>query len=433
MGNIEVRKFVEPAKREALMIKKANITINLTTGSQITWNLQWRQKGPQGNLWLQLSLSLIQRPSFAVTILRKQRATATIEPQTFTYPSGTILKETEVPESFNDLLRNDLVANNAALLGHPRRLQKLLITAFLNSWQQNVLSYGWGKRKTSSPFYLYGGFGISHTNPNNAYHKWPRGYLTDRGAYHIAIKYYPWNFYRGGATLKLVDGQKIAGIAPGSLKVDVRQVDLMQVGTYPVVYTYTNPQNLAETAQLTVPVKVGTTVFPFIAFPKESKLICNQGEKEDYRTFKAVGNWQALNKSNGDYQRLVHGAGLASRKDGSFAVNVFGQVNFQKPGIYPITYQAQNCFGLTTKLVRYFQVIATEKQVKAPKPLVGYINCHPGYWIVVLNAKGQWLYQYLPYGSAWQIYGQMQNRQGQVFYRLANGYWLKAQVLTFKD
>ena len=100
-----------------------------------------------------------------MTILRKQRATAAIEPQTFTYPSGTILKETEVPESFNDLLRNDLVANNAALLGHPRRLQKLLITAFLNSWQQNVLSYGWGKRKTSSPFYLYGGFGISHTIP----------------------------------------------------------------------------------------------------------------------------------------------------------------------------------------------------------------------------------------------------------------------------
>lgn len=88
---------------------------------------------------------------------------------------------------------------------------------------------------------------------------------------------------------------------------------------------------------------------------------------------------------------------------------------------------------MTTKLVRYFQVIATKKPAKTAKPLVGYINCLPGYWIVVLNAKGQWLHQYLPYGSAWKIYGQMQNRQGQVFYRLANGYWLKAQVLTFKE
>lgn len=414
------------------MVKKAKITINLTTGSQTTWQLQWRQKDQQCKLLLQFSWSLTKRPSFAVTLLRKHRATAAIEPQTFTYPSGTVLKETEVPESFNDLLRNDLVANNAALLGHPRRLQKLLITAFLNSWQQNALSYGEGKRKTSSPFYLYGGFGISHTHPNHAYHKWPRGYLTNRGAYYTATKHYPWNFYRGGAALKLVDGQKIAGIAPSSLKVDVKQVDLSQVGTYPVVYTYTNPHNLAETAQLTVPVKVGTTVFPFIAFPKESKLIFNQGEKEDYRPFKAVGNWQAFNKSNGDYQRLVHGEGIACRKDGSLKVKVSGQVNFQKPGIYPITYQAQNCFGLTTKLVRYFQVIATKKPAKTAKPLVGYINCLPGYWIIVLNAKGQWLHQYLPYGSAWKIYGQMQNRQGQVFYRLANGYWLKAQVLTFK-
>lgn len=112
------------------MVKKAKITINLTTGSQTTWQLQWRQKDQQCKLLLQFSWSLTKRPSFAVTLLRKHRATAAIEPQTFTYPSGTVLKETEVPESFNDLLRNDLVANNAALLGHPRRLQKLLITAF---------------------------------------------------------------------------------------------------------------------------------------------------------------------------------------------------------------------------------------------------------------------------------------------------------------
>lgn len=369
------------------------------------------------------------KPSFAVTQMVKN-STGVITPKTKLYDDGAVLTPAQVPASFQNLIEQALVVNNPDLSNAPNRLAQFLVGAFLDSWQQN--------RDFQVDNYLAGGFGISDSDVANSYCQWPQGYLNNEGAYLQAVSDYPNDFYRGGAALQLASGQKIAGLAASVLSADVSKIDLSKAGTYPVVFTYTNPQDATDSAKITVPITVQEALAPVFTFQGGSDLTIHEGQSFDPHNFKVVGDWTIFNEANGDYEKVVNGKGIARNPDGSLAVTVRGSVDVNTPGIYQLVYEATNLAGNKTQLVRNIHVLANPNDQPQSNwtysdfKSIGYVNYVPGYGINVWQEPAaNYTGEKLIHGSAWRISQKAINRQGQVYYRVGKNQWVDGQYLSF--
>ncbi|MGL5885196.1 MAG: immunoglobulin-like domain-containing protein, partial [Bombilactobacillus sp.] len=375
------------------------------------------------------------KPSFSITDVFSGNGASNValQPSTITYDDGAVVKAADVPQSFQNLLKDTLVAGNPDLVNYPNRLQDVLVNAFLNSWQQIPL-----QADKKSPNYLAGGFGISNSDTKNSYSQWPSGYAANTGAYLEAVNHYPGDFYRGGKDLQLIGGGSIDKIPFSSLQADVSKVDLKTVGTYPVVYTYTNPKNAQDTAKITVPVTVKSTNSPVFVFRGGNDLTLHVGDQFNANDYKIVGNRTIYNQYHGDYSRIVNGEGIAKDSSGKPIVTITGQVDVNQPGVYRLTYEAANLSGIKAKLVRQITVLPSDKKPENKEwqvsdfKSIGYVNYVPGYGINVWDAPaGVFTGQRLAHGSAWKIFEKAVNDQGEVYYKVGKNQWLDGKYVAF--
>lgn len=387
------------------------------------------------------------KPSFSTTDVSKGKDPfkVNLRPYTTVYDDGAVLKESDVPENFKNLIAKDLVAGNPDLVSDGKvatgKLQQILISSFLGSWQQNDGSFNQTDTGAgvNSPLYLYGGFGISNSDSKNSYSQWPDGYATPTSKtskYYEAVSRYPGDFYRGGKDLKTMGKEVIKGIPASALKADVSQVDLSKAGSYPVVFTYTNPDNAKDTASITVPITVKDAAAPVFAFQGGSDVTLKVGESFDRNAFKVVGSWQIFNKYEGNYDKLVNYEGIAKNSKGEPEVTISGDVDTQTPGVYQLIYKATSVGGATTTMTRNITVLPKETngdnwQV-SEFASIGYINYVPNYGINVWNAPaGVFTGQRLAHGSAWKIFKKATNAQGKVFYNVGKNQWIDGQYVSF--
>ena len=387
------------------------------------------------------------KPSFSTTDVSKGKDPfkVNLRPYTTVYDDGAVLKESDVPENFKNLIAKDLVAGNPDLVSDGKvatgKLQQILISSFLGSWQQNDGSFNQTDTGAgvNSPLYLYGGFGISNSDSKNSYSQWPDGYATPTSKtskYYEAVSRYPGDFYRGGKDLKTMGKEVIKGIPASALKADVSQVDLTKAGSYPVVFTYTNPDNAKDTASITVPITVKDAAAPVFAFQGGSDVTLKVGESFDRNAFKVVGSWQIFNKYEGNYDKLVNYEGIAKNSKGEPEVTISGNVDTQTPGVYQLIYKATSVGGATTTMTRNITVLPKETngdnwQVNEFAS-IGYINYVPNYGINVWNAPaGVFTGQRLAHGSAWKIFKKATNAQGKVFYNVGKNQWIDGQYVSF--
>ncbi len=387
------------------------------------------------------------KPSFSTTDVSKGKDPfkVNLRPYTTVYDDGAVLKESDVPENFKNLIAKDLVAGNPDLVSDGKvatgKLQQILISSFLGSWQQNDGSFNQTDTGAgvNSPLYLYGGFGISNSDSKNSYSQWPDGYATPTSKtskYYEAVSRYPGDFYRGGKDLKTMGKEVIKGIPASALKADVSQVDLSKAGSYPVVFTYTNPDNAKDTASITVPITVKDAAAPVFAFQGGSDVTLKVGESFDRNAFKVVGSWQIFNKYEGNYDKLVNYEGIAKNSKGEPEVTISGDVDTQTPGVYQLIYKATSIGGATTTMTRNITVLPKETngdnwQV-SEFASIGYINYVPNYGINVWNAPaGVFTGQRLAHGSAWKIFKKATNAQGKVFYNVGKNQWIDGQYVSF--
>lgn len=387
------------------------------------------------------------KPSFSTTDVSKGKDPfkVNLRPYTTVYDDGAVLKESDVPENFKNLIAKDLVAGNPDLVSDGKvatgKLQQILISSFLGSWQQNDGSFNQTDTGAgvNSPLYLYGGFGISNSDSKNSYSQWPDGYATPTSKtskYYEAVSRYPGDFYRGGKDLKTMGKEVIKGIPASALKADVSQVDLSKAGSYPVVFTYTNPNNAKDTASITVPITVKDAAAPVFAFQGGSDVTLKVGESFDRNAFKVVGSWQIFNKYEGNYDKLVNYEGIAKNSKGEPEVTISGDVDTQTPGVYQLIYKATSIGGATTTMTRNITVLPKETngdnwQV-SEFASIGYINYVPNYGINVWNAPaGVFTGQRLAHGSAWKIFKKATNAQGKVFYNVGKNQWIDGQYVSF--
>ena len=387
------------------------------------------------------------KPSFSTTDVSKGKDPfkVNLRPYTTVYDDGAVLKESDVPENFKNLIAKDLVAGNPDLVSDGKvatgKLQQILISSFLGSWQQNDGSFNQTDTGAgvNSPLYLYGGFGISNSDSKNSYSQWPDGYATPTSKtskYYEAVSRYPGDFYRGGKDLKTMGKEVIKGIPASALKADVSQVDLTKAGSYPVVFTYTNPDNAKDTASITVPITVKDAAAPVFAFQGGSDVTLKVGESFDRNAFKVVGSWQIFNKYEGNYDKLVNYEGIAKNSKGEPEVTISGDVDTQTPGVYQLIYKATSVGGATTTMTRNITVLPKETngdnwQVNEFAS-IGYINYVPNYGINVWNAPaGVFTGQRLAHGSAWKIFKKATNAQGKVFYNVGKNQWIDGQYVSF--
>ncbi|BDR56841.1 immunoglobulin-like domain-containing protein [Xylocopilactobacillus apis] len=388
------------------------------------------------------------KPSFSTTDISggNDPFNVSFRPYTTTYDDGAVLKAADVPQNFKNLLSKTLVAGNPDLVGSTAKLQQILVSTFLDSWQQNDGSFkqtdtGAG---VNSPLYMYGGFGISNSDTKNSYAHWPKGYTDNSGEYNTAITNHQGDFYRGGVNLKVADNKgTITGIPFTSLTADVSKVDITKAGTYPVVYTYTNPSNSKDTASITVPVTVSDSSAPVFSFQGTTNTTIHTGDKFDIHNYKVVGSWSIFNNYGGDYNKLPNFEGIAKNTDGTPKVTVTGTVDTHKPGIYQLTYKATSTSGAVTEMVRNITVLPTNGSSNPSNPdtidwninaykAVGYINYVPGYGIMVYNAPaGAGTGQRLAHGTAWKISQRAVNAKGETFYRVGNNQWINGKYVTF--
>ena len=380
------------------------------------------------------------KPSFSTTDVSQGNDPFDVKfrPYTTLYDDGAILKGADVPQNFKNLLDNSLVVGNQDLINHPDHLSQILVNAFLNSWQQNDGSFDQTDTAVgvNSPLYLYGGFGISNSDSKNSYSQWPDGYATNSGDYLKAANYFSGDFYRGGKDLQLVRGGKVSGIPDSALQADVSQINLRQAGSYPVVFTYTNPDNAKDTAKITVPVTVKAAAAPVFVFQDGNDVTLKAGDYFDRNNYKVVGNRQIFNKYQGDYQKIVNGEGIAKDDDGNLRVTITGRVDPNTPGIYQLTYEATNLEGITTKLIRKIQVLPKEGVNKdwslGEMKGIGYINYVPNYGINVWYKPNEiFTGQRLLHGTAWKIFQKAVNSKGQVYYQVGTNQWIDGQYVSF--
>ncbi|BDR56837.1 immunoglobulin-like domain-containing protein [Xylocopilactobacillus apis] len=386
------------------------------------------------------------KPSFSTTDISggNDPFNVNFRPYTTTYDDGAVLKAADVPQNFKNLLSKTLVAGNPDLIGSTAKLQQILVSTFLDSWQQNDGSFkqtdtGAG---VNSPLYLYGGFGISNSDTKNSYAQWPKGYTDNSGEYNTAITNHQGDFYRGGVNLKEADNKgTITGIPFTALTADVSKVDITKAGTYPVVYTYTNPSNSKDTASITVPVTVSDSSAPVFSFQGTTNTTIHTGDKFDINNYKVVGSWSIFNNYGGDYNKLPNFEGIAKNADGTPKVTVTGIVDTHKPGIYQLTYKATSVSGAVTEMVRNITVLPSNGSITTPSTddwninaykAVGYINYVPGYGIMVYNAPaGAGTGQRLAHGTAWKISQRAVNAKGETFYRVGDNQWINGKYVTF--
>ncbi|BDR56846.1 immunoglobulin-like domain-containing protein [Xylocopilactobacillus apis] len=386
------------------------------------------------------------KPSFSTTDISggNDPFNVNFRPYTTTYDDGAVLKAADVPQNFKNLLSKTLVAGNPDLVGSTAKLQQILVSTFLDSWQQNDGSFkqtdtGAG---VNSPLYLYGGFGISNSDTKNSYAQWPKGYTDNSGEYNTAITNHQGDFYRGGVNLKEADNKgTITGIPFTALTADVSKLDITKAGTYPVVYTYTNPSNSKDTASITVPVTVSDSSAPVFSFQGTTNTTIHTGDKFDINNYKVVGSWSIFNNYGGDYNKLPNFEGIAKNADGTPKVTVTGTVDTHKPGIYQLTYKATSVSGAVTEMVRNITVLPTNGSITTPSTddwninaykAVGYINYVPGYGIMVYNAPaGSGTGQRLAHGTAWKISQRAVNAKGETFYRVGDNQWINGKYVSF--
>ncbi|BDR55452.1 immunoglobulin-like domain-containing protein [Xylocopilactobacillus apis] len=385
------------------------------------------------------------KPSFSTTDVSggNDPFNVSLRPYTTTYDDGAVLTSANVPQNFKNLLSRTLVAGNPDLVDSTgkvaaNKLQQILVSSFLGSWQQNDGSFKQtdSGRGVSSPLYMYGGFGISNSDTKNSYSQWPKGYVDGTGDYSNAVNSFPGDFYRGGADLRLTDGSgKINGIPVTALSADISKVDVTKPGTYPVVYTYTNPSNAKDTASITVPVTVTDSSAPVFAFQGSTDSTINVGDSFNENEYKVVGSWTIFNNYGGDYSKLPNFEGIAKSSDGTPQVTITGHVDTHTPGIYQLTYKATSISGATTTMVRNITVLAKENAAEwtlTPNKMVGYINYVPGYGIMVYNAPaGKATGQRLAHGTAWKISQRAVNTKGDVYYAVGKNQWINGKYVSF--
>ncbi|BDR56835.1 immunoglobulin-like domain-containing protein [Xylocopilactobacillus apis] len=385
------------------------------------------------------------KPSFSTTDISggNDPFNVNFRPYTTTYDDGAVLKAADVPQNFKNLLARILVAGNPDLVGSPTKLQQILVSSFLDSWQQNDGSFKQTDKGVgvSSPLYMYGGFGISNSDTKNSYAQWPMGYADNSGDYNTAINNYQNDFYRGSGTLKTADNKgTINGIPFTALTVDTSKLDMTKAGSYPVVYTYTNPSDPKDKASITVPVTVSDSSAPVFSFQGSTNTTIHVGDNFDINNYKVVGSWSIFNNYGGDYNKLPNFEGIAKNTDGTPQVTVTGTVDTRKPGIYQVTYKATSTSGAVTEMVRNITVLPSDNsntpstsdwEITAYKA-VGYINYVPGYGIMVYNAPaGASTGQRLVHGSSWKISHKAVNAKGETFYRVGNNQWINGKYVTF--
>lgn len=387
------------------------------------------------------------KPSFSATDVSASSDpfSDSLRPHTTVYDDGAVLKESEVPQNFKNLLTRELVAGNPDLVTSDgkvatAKLQQILISTFLDSWQQNDSSINQSNPGANSPLYLFGGFGISNSDSKNSYIQWPDGYTTptlNSSKYHEAITLYSGDFYRGSKDLKTTGSEIIKGIPASTLKADVSQVDLSKAGVYPVVYTYTNPSNPKDSASITVPVTVTDAAAPVFAFQGGRDQSIKVGMSFDRNAYKVVGSRQIYNKYQGNYSDLVNYEGIAKNSKGEPDVTISGDVDTQTPGVYQLTYKATSIGGAVTTVKRNITV----QPRKTPKDdwkvsdfaSVGYINYVPNYGINVWNAPaGTFTGQRLTHGTSWKIFKKAVDAQGKVYYNVGKNQWIDGAYVSFK-
>ncbi|BDR56836.1 immunoglobulin-like domain-containing protein [Xylocopilactobacillus apis] len=378
------------------------------------------------------------KPSFSTTDVSggNDPFNVSFRPYTTTYDDGAVLKAADVPQNFKNLLSKTLVAGNPDLVGSTAKLQQILVSSFLDSWQQNDGSHkqtdtGAG---VSSPLYMYGGFGISNSDTKNSYAHWPKGYTDNSGDYQTSVTSYSDDFYRGSKDLVTTDGSKISGIPFSALTADISKLDITKAGTYPVVYTYTNPNDPKDTASITVPVTVSDSSAPVFSFQGSTNTTIHVGEKFDINNYKVVGSWSIFNNYGGDYSKLPNFEGIAKNTNGTPKVTVTGKIDTQKPGIYQITYKATSTTGAVTEMVRNITVLPSNSNdwnVTANKA-IGYINYVPGYGIMVYNAPaGSSTGVRLNHGTAWKVSQKAVNAKGETFYQVGSNQWINGKYVSF--
>ncbi|BDR55511.1 immunoglobulin-like domain-containing protein [Xylocopilactobacillus apis] len=381
------------------------------------------------------------KPSFSTTDISSGNDPFNVKfrPYTTTYDDGAVLKAGEVPETFKNLLSPVLVAGNPDLIGSDNKLQQILVSAFLDSWQQNDGSFKQtdGALGVSSPLYLYGGFGISNSDTKHSYMQWPKGYTDNSGEYQNAVAHFSGDFYRGGRELKTAGSSIIEGIPMSALKADTSKVDLSKAGIYPVVYTYTDPKNSKNSASITVPITVKDSSAPVFVFKGMTDQTISVGEAFKPTEYKVVGSWSIFNNYKGDYDKLPNYEGIAKNVDGTPQVTVSGIVDTNTPGIYQLTYRATSTSGAVTTMVRNITVLAkngssaNEWQTTDYKA-VGYINYVPGYGISVYNAPaGKFTGNRLKHGTAWKISQKAVNSKGEISYRVGKNQWVSGKYVSF--
>ncbi|BDR59699.1 immunoglobulin-like domain-containing protein [Xylocopilactobacillus apicola] len=377
------------------------------------------------------------KPSFSTTDIATGNDPFNVQlsPYTTTYDDGAVLKAGDVPDSFKNQISSTLVAGNPDLVDSQgqvaqNRLKQLLVTAFLNSWQQNAQS-----ANTSSQIYLYGGFGISDSDTKNSYSQWPSGFKTNTGNYLTATTKFPQDFYRGGSDLTLADGKsKIKGIPMSALNVDVSEIDATKPGTYPAVFTYTSPDSKA-TAKITVPIKINSSSAPVFSFQGLDSMTLHVGDHFNPNDFKVVGSWEIFHQYKGNYDQIVNYEGIARDAEGKPKVTIQGTVDTNRPGIYQLTYEAINLSGQKTSMVRNITVLPkgdTSDWQITESPSTGYINYVPGYGINVWDAPGgSFTGQRLAHGTAWKIFQKASNSNGKTFYNVGKNQWIDSQYVSF--
>ncbi|BDR57527.1 immunoglobulin-like domain-containing protein [Xylocopilactobacillus apis] len=385
------------------------------------------------------------KPSFSTTDVSggNDPFNVNLRPYTTTYDDGAVLTTANVPQNFKNLLTKTLVAGNPDLVDatgkvSTNKLQQILVSSFLGSWQQNDGSFkqtdsGAG---VSSPLYMYGGFGISNSDTKNSYSQWPLGYTDNSGDYNNAVSNFSGDFYRGAADLKTADGKStIKGVPFTAVTADVSKLDVTKAGTYPVVYTYTNPDNAKDTASITVPVTVSDASAPVFAFQGSTDSTINVGDSFNEHEYKVVGSWSIFNNYGGDYSKLPNCEGIAKNGDGTPQVTITGHVDTHTPGIYQLTYKATSISGASTTMIRNITVLpkeATTDWTITDMKAVGYINYVPGYGIMVYNAPaGGATGQRLAHATAWKISQKAVNTKGDVFYRVGNAQWINGKYVSF--
>ncbi|BDR55862.1 immunoglobulin-like domain-containing protein [Xylocopilactobacillus apis] len=385
------------------------------------------------------------KPSFSTTDVSSGNDpfNVNLRPYTTTYDDGAVLTNANVPQNFKNLLSRVLIAGNPDFVDasgkvSTNKLQQTLVSSFLGSWQQNDGSFkqtdaGVG---VSSPLYMYGGFGISNSDSKNSYIQWPKGYTDNSGEYKDAINNFSGDFYRGGNDLKTVDGKStIKGVPFTAVTADVSKLDITKAGTYPVVYTYTNPDNAKDTASITVPITVSDASAPVFAFQGSTDSTINVGDSFNEHEFKVVGSWSIFNNYGGDYSKLPNYEGIAKNGDGTPQVTVTGLVDTHTPGIYQLTYKATSISGASTTMIRNITVLpkeATTDWTITDMKAVGYINYVPGYGIMVYNAPaGGATGQRLAHATSWKISQKAVDGKGNLYYRVGKNQWINGKYATF--